>query len=144
MLFRSRRINWPNGEFWSRAPVSGPVPPPVALPPAPPVPPPPVVSPPALPPVAPGPACTVKITDVYWYLTSPQPYAIFLISADKWTSAEVGWGREDRSDFWGTYQCVGTNSWEFRSATGKVFRLTLRGDGTLNQDGANPPRVFHR
>jgi hypothetical protein len=59
---------------------------------------------------------------VYWYLTNPQPYAIFLLTADTWTSAEVGYGRADRSEFWGTYRCVGTNSWEFRSASGNDMR----------------------
>jgi len=88
-----------------------------------------------------GPACTAGIVRT-WSAASGDlqrvGYLFYVLSGNTWASKEVGYGDPAKQDFWGSYTCVGSNTWEFRAASGGLFQyfptLTLRSDGALVND----------
>jgi hypothetical protein len=134
-----RRLNWANGEFWSRDATVVVTPPP--LPPTPPTPPRPPT--PVTPPTAstPTPGCTANI-QYRWYATTGDwmrsGYLFDILPNNTWASKEVGYGDQGKRDFWGSLQCIGNNTWQFQTANGAPFQvfptLQLRADGNLHND----------
>lgn len=123
-----RRINWSNGEFWTREPVAVTAPPPVVSRPAPPAPPPVATRPPAPPPVPPGPACA-NIGGRWSDPTSG--YHIWVDVEGKVGRWALG-GFDPNPDRIGPYTCLGNNVFRFVSDSGSwIIERTLRADGKL-------------
>jgi len=126
-----RRLTWVNGEFWSRdATVAAtPLPPTPVTPPTPPTPP------------VPAAGCSVNIERT-WYAAEGDlmrsGYVFYILPNRTWTSKEIGYGDQSRRDWWGSYQCIGNNTWQFQAASGGLFQyfptLQLRADGRLYND----------
>jgi hypothetical protein len=90
-----------------------------------------------------APVCNANIQNVWWYLTGSSTVAFFPLSANTWAAKEISYGDPNRRDYWGSYACIGANTWEFKNANGAVYqRLALRTDGTLYNAATN--EVFHR
>ena len=82
------------------------------------------------------PVCTYgNLTSRYWYLDNPRAGMFPFPTSNTWTSPEVGYNDRNRREFWGTYKCVGPNTWSFWNDYGTLVRtLVLQPGGSPGAD----------